>query len=101
MTTTIRFHQYGAPDVLKVEEETVGAPGPGQVRVRQAAIGVNFIDTMFRKGVFPMPLPGVTGVEGAGVVEAVGLGGAGGPTGDRVCFFLASRSSPARGPISA
>lgn len=92
MTTTIRFHQYGAPAVLKVEEDTVGAPGPGQVRLRHAAIGVNFIDTMFRKGVFPMPLPGVTGVEGAGVVEAVGAGVADFQAGDRVAYYLAPGS---------
>jgi len=50
MTTTIRFYEYGAPDVLKVEDEQIGAPEPGQVRLRQEAIGVNFIDTAFRLG---------------------------------------------------
>src|SRR5258706_2239845 len=92
MTTTIRFHRYGAPDVLQVEDEQIGAPGPGQVRLRHEAIGVNFIDTMFRQGVFPVPLPSVPGVEGAGVVEAVGSGVDGFAVGDRVAYFLAPGS---------
>jgi NADPH2:quinone reductase len=92
MTTTIRFHQYGAPDVLVAEDEQVGNPSPGQVRLRQEAIGVNFIDTAFRQGIFPMALPGVTGVEGAGVVEAVGEGVEGIGVGDRMAYFLAPGS---------
>lgn len=92
MTTTIRFHQYGAPDVLVAEDEQVGNPGPGQVRLRQEAIGVNFIDTAFRQGIFPMALPGVTGVEGAGIVEAVGEGVDGIQAGDRMAYFLAPGS---------
>ncbi len=92
MTTTIRFHQYGAPDVLQVEDEQVGAPAAGQVRLRHEAIGVNFIDTMFRQGVFPVPLPSVPGVEGAGVIEAVGSGVNGFAVGDRVAYFLAPGS---------
>ncbi|GAB3094470.1 zinc-binding dehydrogenase [Lysobacter terrae] len=92
MSTTIRFHQYGSPDVLTPEEEEVGAPGPAQVRLRQEAIGVNFIDTAFRQGVFPMPLPGVTGVEGAGIVEAVGSDVQGIRAGDRMAYFLAPGS---------
>lgn len=92
MTTTIRFHQYGAPDVLVAEDEQVGNPGPDQVRLRQEAIGVNFIDTAFRQGIFPMALPGVTGVEGAGIVEAVGEGVDGIQAGDRMAYFLAPGS---------
>ncbi|MDR7135038.1 NADPH2:quinone reductase [Lysobacter niastensis] len=92
MTMTIRFHQYGAPDVLVPEDEQVGLPGTGQVRLRQEAIGVNFIDTAFRQGIFPMPLPGVTGVEGAGMVEAVGTGVDGIRVGDRMAYFLAPGS---------
>lgn len=88
MTTTIRFHRYGGPEVLVPEDEQVGAPGPGQVRLRHEAIGVNFIDTAFRQGIFPMPLPGVTGVEGAGVIEAVGAGVEGIAVGDRMAYFL-------------
>lgn len=92
MSTTIRFHQYGAPDVLQVEDDDVGAPGPGQVRLRHQAIGVNFIDTAFRQGIFPVPLPAVPGVEGAGVIEAVGPGVVGIAAGDRVGYFLAPGS---------
>jgi NADPH2:quinone reductase len=92
MSTTIRFHQYGAPSVLKVEDDQIGEPGPMQVRLRQQAIGVNFIDTAFRQGIFPMPLPGVTGVEGAGVVEAVGPGVEGIEAGDRMAYFLSPGS---------
>ncbi|MDR6840100.1 zinc-binding dehydrogenase [Pseudoxanthomonas sacheonensis] len=92
MSTTIRFHQYGSPDVLAPEEEQVGMPGPAQVRLRHEAIGVNFIDTAFRQGVFPMALPGVTGVEGAGIVEAVGSDVQGIQAGDRMAYFLAPGS---------
>ncbi|HVH35064.1 MAG TPA: zinc-binding dehydrogenase [Tahibacter sp.] len=92
MTTTIRFHEYGAPGVLVAEDEQIGVPGPGQVRLRQEAIGVNFIDTAFRQGIFPMPLPGVTGVEGAGIVEEVGPGVVDVRAGDRVAYFLAPGS---------
>lgn len=92
MSTTIRFHQYGAPDVLIPEQEEVGAPAPVQVRLRHEAIGVNFIDTAFRQGIIPMSLPGVTGVEGAGIVEAVGLDVHGIRAGDRMAYFLAPGS---------
>ena len=101
MTTTIRFHQYGGPDVLQVEDEQVGAPAAGQVRLRHEAIGVNFIDTMFRQGVFPVPLPSVPGVEGAGVIEAVGTGVKGFSVGDRVAYFLAPGSYAAVRLINA
>ncbi|MCC5090451.1 alcohol dehydrogenase catalytic domain-containing protein [Xanthomonas campestris] len=88
MTTTIRFRQYGGPEVLAPENEQVGPPGVGQVRLRQEAIGVNFIDTAFRLGIFPRPLPGVTGVEGAGIVEEVGPGVEDISVGDRMAYFL-------------
>jgi NADPH2:quinone reductase len=101
MTTTIRFHQYGAPDVLQVEDEHVGTPGPGQARLRHEAIGVNYIDTMFRQGVFPVSLPSVPGVEGAGIVEAVGPGVEGIQVGDRVAYFLAPGSYAAVRLVSA
>lgn len=92
MTTTIRFHQYGGPDVLQVEDEQVGAPAAGQVRLRHEAIGVNFIDTMFRQGAFPVPLPSVPGVEGVGIVEALGAGVAGIKVGQRMAYYLAPGS---------
>ena len=71
MVHAIRFHQAGGPEVLKWEEVDVGNPGPGQVKIRQSAIGLNFIDTYHRSGLYPVPdLPCIPGMEGAGVVES-------------------------------
>lgn len=92
MTTVVKFHRHGPPSVLQVEDEPVGAPGPGQVRLRHEAIGVNFIDTAFRSGSFPMPVPAVAGVQGAGIVEAVGPGVASLSPGDRVGYLFAPGS---------
>lgn len=93
MNTTIRFHAYGGPDVLAVENDVeVGPPGAGQVRLRHQAIGVNFIDTLFRQGVFPVPVPSVPGVEGVGVIEAVGAEVSGFRQGQRVAYYLAPGS---------
>ena len=74
MPHAIRVHETGGPEVLKWEEVEVGDPGPGQVRLRQEAAGLNFIDVYHRTGLYPQPLPFTPGVEGAGVVEAVGAG---------------------------
>ncbi|MCC6196468.1 MAG: quinone oxidoreductase [Burkholderiales bacterium] len=74
MAKAVRFHQPGGPDVLRLEDVEVGNPGPGQVRLRHVAVGLNFADTYFRTGVYPVPLPAGMGVEAAGVVEAVGEG---------------------------
>lgn len=93
MNTTIRFHSYGGPDVLEVEESAdLGSPGAGQVRLRHLAIGVNFIDTLFRQGVYPVALPSVPGVEGVGVIEAIGSGVEGLQVGQRVAYYLAPGS---------
>jgi NADPH2:quinone reductase len=93
MNTTIRFHSYGGPDVLKVQESAdIGSPQAGQVRLRHLAIGVNFIDTLFRQGVFQVALPSVPGVEGVGVIEAVGSGVVGFQVGQRVAYYLAPGS---------
>jgi NADPH2:quinone reductase len=86
MGKVIRFHQRGGPEVLQLEEHAAGDPGPGEVRVRQTAIGVNFIDTQHRTGFEPVPLPSGIGVEGAGVVEAVGEGVRHLGVGDRVAY---------------
>src|SRR5690349_17778246 len=72
MPHVIRIHQNGGPEQMRWEEVTVGDPGPGEVRVRNTAIGLNYIDTYHRSGLYPMPLPLTLGSEGAGVVEAVG-----------------------------
>ncbi|MFC5300004.1 quinone oxidoreductase family protein [Azospira restricta] len=93
MTHAIRFHQTGGPEVLRWETVDVGEPGPGQARVRHAAVGLNFIDTYHRTGLYPLPLPSGIGLEGAGVVEAVGEGVANVKPGDRVAY--------AGGPVGA
>jgi NADPH:quinone reductase len=86
MTKAIRFHKTGGPEVLQLEEVPVGEPGAGELRLRHTAIGVNFIDTYQRSGLYPMQLPAGAGNEGAGVVEAVGSGVAGIKVGDRVAY---------------
>ena len=86
MAKAIRFHKTGGPEVLQLEEVSVGEPAEGQVRLRQTAIGVNFIDTYHRTGLYPMPLPSGLGSEAAGVVEAVGPGVTGLAAGDRVAY---------------
>jgi NADPH2:quinone reductase len=84
MAQAIRFHATGGPEVLKWESVDVAAPGPGEVRVRNTAIGVNFIDTYQRSGLYPLTLPSGLGTEAAGVVEAVGAGVQALSPGDRV-----------------
>jgi len=86
MAQAIRFHKAGGPEVLQLEEVAVGSPGPGQVRVRHSAVGLNFADTYFRTGLYPVPLPAGIGVEAAGVVEAVGEGVANVAVGDCVTY---------------
>ena len=93
MTHAIRFHRTGGPEVLQWEEVGVGEPGPGEVRVRHAAVGLNFIDTYHRSGLYPVPLPSGIGLEGAGTVEALGPGVTHLQVGDRVAY--------AGGPLGA
>jgi NADPH2:quinone reductase len=83
----IRFEAPGGPEVMKLVEVGVGEPAAGQVRVRHTAIGVNFIDTYHRSGLYPMPMPSGLGMEAAGIVEAVGEGVAHLNVGDRVIYF--------------
>ena len=82
----IRLTRTGGPEVLEFADVEVGEPGPGEARVRQHAIGLNFIDVYFRTGLYPMPLPSGLGQEGAGVVEAVGGGVTHVRPGDRVAY---------------
>jgi NADPH2:quinone reductase len=86
MPCAIRVHQTGGPEVLKWEEVEVGEPGPGQVRLRQEAAGLNFIDVYHRTGLYPQQLPFTPGVEGAGIVEAVGPEVSGIKVGERVAY---------------
>jgi NADPH:quinone reductase len=102
MTVAIRFDQTGGPEVLKRAEVDVPPPGVGEVRLRHTAIGVNYIDTYHRSGLYPVPLPSGIGLEAAGVVEEVGQGVAALKVGDRVAYgtgpigaYAAARNAPA------
>ncbi len=86
MAQAIRIHEHGGPEVLKWEALDVGAPGPGQVRLKHTAVGLNYIDTYQRSGLYKMPLPFIPGSEGAGVVEAVGPDVKELKVGDRVAY---------------
>ncbi|MGC3996781.1 MAG: quinone oxidoreductase [Anaeromyxobacter sp.] len=87
MPSAIRIHQHGGPEVLRLEDLPAGEPGPGEVRVRHEAVGVNFVDVYHRTGLYPMATPHGLGVEAAGRVEAVGAGVAGLSPGDRVAYL--------------
>ncbi|HLX23523.1 MAG TPA: quinone oxidoreductase [Usitatibacter sp.] len=93
MTHAIRFHKTGGPEVLQWEEVNVPQPGPGETLVRHKAVGLNYIDTYHRTGLYPMPLPSGIGLEAAGVIEAVGPNVTEFKPGDRVAY--------ANGPIGA
>jgi NADPH:quinone reductase len=86
MPKAILIHKHGGPEVLQYEDATVGDPGPGQARIRQTAIGLNFIDTYHRSGLYQLPMPSGIGLEGAGVVEGVGPGVTWVKVGDRVAY---------------
>jgi NADPH2:quinone reductase len=88
MAKAIRLHQTGGAEVLSLENVEVGAPGPGQARVRHSFVAVNFIDIYFRTGRYPMPLPNGLGSDAVGVVEAVGEGVTDIQPGDRVGYLL-------------
>lgn len=86
MPHAIRIHQAGGPDVMQWEEVNVGAPGHGQVRLKQTAVGLNYIDVYHRTGLYPVPLPFIPGMEAAGIVDAVGAGVTHLKAGDRVAY---------------
>jgi len=86
MPHAIRIHATGGPEALVFEEVAVGAPGAGEARIRHTAIGLNYIDTYHRSGLYPLPLPAGIGQEGAGVVESVGSGVDWVKPGDRVAY---------------
>ena len=86
MSHAIRIHNVGKPDVMQWEEVEVAEPGPGQVKLCQEAVGLNFIDVYHRTGLYPQALPFTPGTEGAGVVEAVGDGVTNVNKGDRVAY---------------
>lgn len=87
MTKAIRMHKTGGPEVLQWEDYEPGKPGAGQILIRHTAVGLNYIDTYHRSGLYPLPnLPAVLGSEGAGVVEQVGSGVSGFAVGDHVAY---------------
>jgi NADPH2:quinone reductase len=86
MAEAVRFHHVGEPEVLRCEPVEVGRPGPGQVRLRHVAVGLNYADVYFRNGTYPVPLPSGIGVEAAGIVEEVGPGVTDVSSGDRVTY---------------
>src|SRR3954466_13423871 len=86
MAKAVRYHKQGEPEVLEHDDVQVGEPGPGQARIRHTAIGVNFVDTYQRSGLYPMQLPAIAGNEGAGVVVSVGQGVTDLKAGDRVTY---------------
>ena len=86
MTKAIRIHKHGGPEAMQWEDIEVGPPGAGQARIRHTAVGLNFVDTYNRSGLYPMQLPVILGGEGAGVVEAVGSGVTDIKVGDRVAY---------------
>ena len=102
MPGAIRIHEHGGPEVLRYEDVEVGRPGPGQVRLKQTAIGVNYIDTYQRSGLYKLAaLPAVLGMEGAGVVVETGDGVTDLKPGDRIAYascpgaYAAERLAPA------
>ncbi|MBL8446220.1 MAG: quinone oxidoreductase [Zoogloeaceae bacterium] len=93
MSFAIRFHQTGGPEVLQWEAEDLPPPADGEARIRHRAVGLNYIDTYHRNGLYPVPLPSGIGLEGAGVVEEIGPGVTEVAPGDRVAY--------AGGPLGA
>jgi NADPH:quinone reductase len=94
MTHAIRVSAVGGPGVLNWEEIEVGAPGPEQVRLKQTAVGLNYIDVYHRTGLYPLPLPFTPGFEGAGVVDAIGAGATHLQPGDRSPTPARSAATP-------
>lgn len=89
MAKTVRIHELGGPEVLRIEDREVGDPGPGEVRIRVEAVGLNRAEAMYRAGRYPVKpqLPSLIGYEGVGVIEALGDGVSGHAVGDRVCVL--------------
>jgi NADPH:quinone reductase len=86
MTFAMRVHKTGGPNEMRWESVDVPEPGRQQVRIRHTAVGLNFLDTYFRTGLYPLPLPFIPGAEAAGVIETVGAGVSGFAPGDRVAY---------------
>lgn len=89
MAKAIRIHKVGGPEALTVESVDVPAPGPGEIQIRHKAIGLNYIDVYHRAGLYPLPLPATPGIEGSGVVEAIGPDVSEFKVGQRVAYGVA------------
>ena len=95
MAEAIVLHETGGPQVLRTQSVEVGRPGSGELRVRQTAVGVNFHDIYVRSGLYQtLPLPGIPGIEAAGIVEEVGEGVQGFVVGDRIAYVTARYGVP-------
>jgi NADPH2:quinone reductase len=102
MVHAIRIHEYGGPEVMRWEAVEVGAPGPGQIRIEQRAVGLNYIDVYHRTGLYPIPsLPSAIGMEGAGEITAIGTGVTDLKVGDRVAYASAPIGSYAQQRLMA
>ena len=86
MVKAIRFHKPGGPEVMRLEDVDLAAPAAGEVQVKHTAIGLNYIDTYHRSGLYPLPMPHGLGMEGAGTVAAVGGGVSDLKVGDRIAY---------------
>jgi NADPH2:quinone reductase len=95
-TKAIQIAETGGPEVLRLADIDVPAPGAGEIQLRQTALGLNYIDTYHRSGLYPLPMPAVIGMEGAGVIEAVGPGVKGFKPGDRVAYGAGPRGAYAQ-----
>jgi len=95
----IQIDRFGDPDVMHMADVPLGDPGPGEVRVRHRACGINFIDTYHRTGLYPLPLPAVLGTEGSGVIDAVGAGVTHLAVGDRVAYAARTPGSYAEARV--
>ena len=94
MPFAIRIHQPGGPEVMRWEEVAVGDPAPGEARIRHTAVGLNYIDTYHRSGLYPLPMPAGLGMEGSGVVEAVGANVADLKPGDLSLIHISEPTRP-------
>ncbi|MVT27844.1 NADPH:quinone reductase [Acidovorax citrulli] len=86
MSLAVQIRQHGGPEELHLTDVTVGEPGPGEICIRHHAVGLNFIDVYHRTGLYPLPMPATIGMEGAGIVEAVGAGVTHLAVGDRAAY---------------
>ena len=108
MSLAVQIDQNGGPEVMKLVDVTVGEPGPGEIRIRHKAIGLNFIDVYQRSGLYTLPMPLKLGMEASGVVEAVGEGVTHLKVGDRAAYasqppgsYCEVRVMPGAGGLSA